>query len=275
MKILLVPTDFSKTSLNAVNYAADMAVAIKAQLLLLHVVQIEVISEPSVYPSQLEEDAFEFMKHGMQLLKIRLEKRTKNQVPVITKIEEGNVNIAIKEMNDSNKPFAIILGSKGATDFENFMLGSVALHNAKHSSYPVLLIPEKAKFKSISNIAFASDLYLKNAAPVIKVLREWLKMFRAKLNVVNINDRLDFESEKTKDFNTLKNRLKNYDAYFNYIVNDSVTEGILKYLKKNKPDIIVLMYHKEAFLHRFIYRSDFKKIIVHSATPVLIIPNNN
>ena len=42
MKTILVATDFSPAAFNAVNYAADMAIAIKADLLLLHVYQIPV-----------------------------------------------------------------------------------------------------------------------------------------------------------------------------------------------------------------------------------------
>ena len=45
MKTLLVATDFSNTSLNAVNYAADMAAAINAKLEVLHVMQVPVVTE--------------------------------------------------------------------------------------------------------------------------------------------------------------------------------------------------------------------------------------
>lgn len=273
MKVILAPTDFSKSSINAVNYAADMAVAIKAQLVLLHVVQIGMISESSVDQFQLEEDALEYMQPKMQLLKNKLEKRTKKQVQIFTNVTEGNINPTIQEVSDNKKPFAIILGPNDETGIERFFLGSVALHTAKHSAYPVLIIPERAKFTSVSSIAFASDLYLQNATTVIKTLKEWLKVFQAKLNVININENESFEPERTKDFNALKKHLNNYDVYFNYIVNDSVPEGIFKYIKKNKPDMIVLMYHKKTLLHRLAFRSEFKNIVVHAATPLLVIPN--
>ena len=43
MKTILVATDFSPAALNAANYAADMALAINADILLLHVYQIPVV----------------------------------------------------------------------------------------------------------------------------------------------------------------------------------------------------------------------------------------
>jgi nucleotide-binding universal stress UspA family protein len=42
MKTILAPTDFSEVSLNAVRYAADLAVAIDAKLLILHAVDVPV-----------------------------------------------------------------------------------------------------------------------------------------------------------------------------------------------------------------------------------------
>ena len=42
MKTIIVQTDFSPVSLNAVNFAADMAVAIDASILLFHVYNIPV-----------------------------------------------------------------------------------------------------------------------------------------------------------------------------------------------------------------------------------------
>jgi len=56
MKTLIVPTDFSPVSINAMNYAADMALNIDASLLLLHVYQIPVtFTEVPVVNISLEE----------------------------------------------------------------------------------------------------------------------------------------------------------------------------------------------------------------------------
>ena len=42
MKTIIVPTDFSSTALSAAHYAADMALSINANLLLLYVYQLPV-----------------------------------------------------------------------------------------------------------------------------------------------------------------------------------------------------------------------------------------
>jgi hypothetical protein len=49
MKTIIAPTDFSGSSLNSVNYAADLAVSINAKLVLFHAIPFPIaISEISV-----------------------------------------------------------------------------------------------------------------------------------------------------------------------------------------------------------------------------------
>jgi nucleotide-binding universal stress UspA family protein len=42
MKTIIIPTDFSPAAINAMNYAADMAIAINASLLLFHVYSVPI-----------------------------------------------------------------------------------------------------------------------------------------------------------------------------------------------------------------------------------------
>ena len=50
MKTIIAPTDFSPISLNAVNYAADMAVSINADLSLLYVCLLPITYGEAPYP---------------------------------------------------------------------------------------------------------------------------------------------------------------------------------------------------------------------------------
>jgi nucleotide-binding universal stress UspA family protein len=55
--IVIAPTDFSDVSINAVNYAADMAVSIDAMLMLMHVNEyIYAYSEAGVVDGLIDEN---------------------------------------------------------------------------------------------------------------------------------------------------------------------------------------------------------------------------
>jgi nucleotide-binding universal stress UspA family protein len=272
MKTLLVATDFSNTSLNAVNYAADMAAAVNAKLQILHVMQVPVVTDIPEYIPELEDEMYEQRTHKLQLLKQKLQKRTAGRVAVVCNIMEGGTNSIIKEVAEDKEPLAVILGSKGAGNLQNIVFGSVALHAAKHVQFPVLLIPEKAKFKSVSAIAFATDLVFENPAQLIKDLRRWLNMFNARLDVVYVDDTGNFKSEKEKQFASLKKHLSRYDVYFNYEVNQFVAGGISSYIKTQKPEMLALLYHKESFLHKLVFKDDLGNIVRNTNIPLLVFP---
>jgi len=272
MKTLIAATDFSKTSLNAVNYAADMASAIQGKLEIFHVTLIPVATGVPDYITKLEDEIHEQLDHRLKLVKRKLEKRTEYRIPVVCNVMEGNTNSTIKDFAENTKPLAIILGSKGVSNLQSIVFGNVALHTAKHAQFPVLLIPEKATFNSISTIAFATDLLPENSTQLIKDLRKWLRIFNARLDVVYVNDTSSFKNEKEKQFASFKKHFSHSDVYFNYVVNDSVQDGITSYIKTKRPDILVLMYHKDNFLHRLMHRSEFGDIFRSTAIPLLVIP---
>ena len=272
MKTLIAATDFSKASLNAVNYAADMAAAINARLEVLHVMQVSLVTDIPDYITEIEDEMYDNTNRKLELLKEKLEKRTAYRIPVACNIMEGSTNSTIKDVAETKKPLAIILGSRGVSNLETIAFGSVALHTAKHAGFPVLLIPEKAKFKSVSAIAFATDLVLENSTQLIKDLGKWLSIFNARLDVIHVNDTGSFKNEKEKEFTSFKKQFSNYDVRFNYLVNNSVPAEISSYIKANKPDMLVLMYHKESFLHRLVFRSEFGDILRNTAIPLLVIP---
>ena len=147
MRTIIAPTDFSAISLNAVNYAADMAVATNAELLLLHVVQIPatVIEFPltEMEYQEMTEDASEHLAKLVDQLCMR----TKEKINIHTKSMVGSVEHAVKELCNQKEPFVVIMGTKGAGAAERFFIGSKTLYAVNHLNYPVLVIPQNVSFK--------------------------------------------------------------------------------------------------------------------------------
>ena len=80
MKTIIAPTDFSAASLNAVNYAADMACVIATNLTLLNVCPIPVsfsdVPSPAYSTAELVSNAEEQMK----VLKENILLRTRDRI---------------------------------------------------------------------------------------------------------------------------------------------------------------------------------------------------
>ena len=68
MKTILAPTDFSASSINAVNYAADLALSINANLVLFHAIPFPIaVSEISI-PGDFIDDMMEASQKDMEEL---------------------------------------------------------------------------------------------------------------------------------------------------------------------------------------------------------------
>lgn len=139
MKIerIMVPVDGSDTSRRAAQYAAELAKNLGAQVMVLH------CHKP--FPVILGEPYFQtahnkIMDYVRELMIPYLELFEENGIPCVERILEGRPHEMIVEAATIEKTDLIIMGSRGRTDFEGLLLGSVT-HRVLHSApCPVMVI---------------------------------------------------------------------------------------------------------------------------------------
>src|SRR5688572_10294221 len=118
MKTLIVPTDFSSVSVNAMNYAVDMAQAINAGIVLLHVYNVPVsFTDSPVSPVSTVsiEEIKRTSEERLQELKKNLITVTAGKVEIFTEARLGETIEELEQICNSVEPLAIIMGSHGAT----------------------------------------------------------------------------------------------------------------------------------------------------------------
>jgi nucleotide-binding universal stress UspA family protein len=145
MKTILVASDFSSAASNAANYAADMALAINADLLLLHVYYLPVTySEiPAVIsPDDLMKDA----EKNITELKERLHRKTNSKLNIGTEVRMGIFFEELKTVCENIDPYTVVMGSQGTTATERLLFGSHTVYAMKHLVWPLLTVPPQGKF---------------------------------------------------------------------------------------------------------------------------------
>jgi len=272
MKTIIAPTDFSAISLNAVNYAADLAVAVNAKLLLVNIVPLPVTSSVEITIteetiSELQEDT------DKELLKLKDELllRTKNKIDIQSFSEFGTVEYDMEEICGQRKPFALVMSAKTSNVFERFFMGSNTLSAMRNIPYPVLVIPESCSFKNIEKITFACNLESTAGYETIKMLKEWIYFFKASLDVVNVNRRADIGAESVVNSISIQNQLAEFHPAFHFINNDKVEDGINSFLKKTTTDLLIAIHQSNSIFHK----SQSKSFLLHSRIPVLSIPGHS
>ena len=118
MRTIIAPTDFSPVSLNAVDYAADMACMLGARLTLFHAYAIPVpvgeVPMPAFSIELLEADA----EQKIEKLKEKLLARTGDRIIIHNEIRAGDVLFRLAEYCATVKPYAVVMGAETASGIE-------------------------------------------------------------------------------------------------------------------------------------------------------------
>ena len=268
MKPLLVPTDFSASSINSAKYAADMAIAINADLYLLHVLQLPVSTTEVPLTEELFEDMQEAAKSDMSNLKGELEKHTGGKVNIFTLIETGSIEHEIEEFCVRRNPFAVIMGSK-KNGAERFMFGSNALFAIKHLQHPLMIVPHDISFHSMRKIALACDLTDVNACIPVNILKEIQQAFHSSFDVLNVSKKNISDLKSNLEFLLLKDLLKDLYPTYHFNIANTVEEGITHFLEEHNIDLLLLIPKRHNIFE--FHQSHTKKMVLKGSVPIMTI----
>src|ERR1700712_4615980 len=113
MKAIIVPVNFTDSSRNAASYAADMALAMEAELHLIHFVEIPASTGEFPMNPYILEELQKSGTAGLNQLWDELVIRTKGRVTIYTNIEVGSVEQRLEEFCKARPPFVVVMGSTG------------------------------------------------------------------------------------------------------------------------------------------------------------------
>jgi len=137
-KRILVPTDFSEHSKRAAQFAATL-LAPQGSVDVLHVVEDNI--HPAYYVSG-QSSIFDIIPDLRQRSKHFLETFIKENIPESLNAKpivcEGRIAYQILKYIDENQIDAIVMGTRGMNDLEQFILGSVAERIVRKASQPVI-----------------------------------------------------------------------------------------------------------------------------------------
>src|SRR5262245_41540581 len=139
---ILVPTDFSKHSQNALAYAAAFAEKFGAELHLLHVVQdLSLILPDPVTGAPAIGPPIDQLTAAVQVaLKKLIQDNNLQQLTVHTEVREGTPFLEIVRFAKEKDVDLIIMGTHGRSGLVHVLLGSVTEKVVRKAPCPVLTV---------------------------------------------------------------------------------------------------------------------------------------
>ena len=189
MKQLLVPTDFSANSWNALEYAVRLFKNKPCIFYILHIGDLrhsDVNSNSFVFPT---EKVSVSVKEKLNTLFERIKTLPINENHNFISLQEyGNFINLIRKTITEKKIDLVVMGTKGASGIKASIIGSNTGDVITKVFCNVLVIPEKAQIRIPKEIVFATDYTLFYTYPILKTLTEILRISNAMFHVLNVSN---------------------------------------------------------------------------------------
>jgi nucleotide-binding universal stress UspA family protein len=259
MKDVIIPVDFSETSLNAARYAADMlAGKADARVILYHMFKEP--DEASTAAQYLESLKAEMVQKGVQ--NIEMEK------------EQGDDLIDnLGRLAYQKTAELIIMGISEKDEWRQIFIGSNTLKMADANVCPVMIVPSDAKYSGISNIALTSDFKDVDATTPVLAIKTVLEIFNASLHIVNVDN--EHYVSLTEEYLTERSKMLKMFAEFNpefyFIGMNDFYEAIEQFSRDRNIDLIIIIPKNHSFINSlFSFNvSHTKKLAFNSTVPIL------
>ena len=271
MQNILVPTDFSDGAFKAIEYAVSFAKDFGGKLIICHAFEL-----PAQGIGLMIDISAELEKNAKIELN-KLEKRISESLNIeglsIDYIALlGDLNEVLKTLTEQYESDLVIMGTKGESDLASKLFGTNTVSAIKRCKVSLLVIPSKASYKPINNIAFAID-YLRPASDnKLKVLRSIALHNNAKLSLINVHtdgEIGEFMASTKEMQQWYEKQLEGVKIDFVFIENYMIEDGVFDFIRHNKVDMLAMITRKHGFFAKIFKKSISAELALHTHVPLL------
>lgn len=274
MKKILVPTDFSEQAENALKVAAQIAEKNKAEIYLLHMLELPMeLMDPTTQQQPTHNnppEALFFMKLARKRFDEIMDADYLENVTVHETVQFHQAFEGIMEISNEKNIDLIVMGSQGATGLKEVFIGSNTEKVVRNSEIPVLVIKDNIPIFDINDFVYASQFEDENKKS-FKEAAAFAKNIGARFHLVYINTANKFQTSEEID-KRVENFLKG-EKLDNYTVSvhngETIEQGILNFAKKANAGLVGISTHGRKGLAHLLNGSISEDLVNHAEVPVI------
>lgn len=278
MKKIILPTDFSDNSWNAIKYALHYFKETACHFYILNtytpiIYQVEYM-EVGTAQFGLIDSMKETSNEGLNNIRNKINLEFKNPKHSFTEISSFNTLIAeISEQTSNNGVDYVVMGTKGATGAAEILFGSNTMHVIKNAKCPVLAIPSGFSFEKPLEILFPSDYEIEFQKEHIQPIMHVANTFHSRVNIMNASFGYELSDYQESNKKKLEDFFKKTAHIFHSVSNQTVEDAIAKFQLKNRINLLIMINNKHSFFENLFFRSTINHIGFHLNIPFLVIPS--
>lgn len=279
MKSILLPTDFSNNSINAINYAVELLKDEECEFYVLNIQKassfvsddlMTMTSSATVYHTLID-IAKKSIKNVIDEVKSTYKNKNHTFYSIV---DYDNFVDGINQACESRHIDLIIMGTKGASGAEKALFGSNTARVMQRCSTPVLAIPDGCKFNGLDKIAFTSNYLIEYHKEDIQALLDISSLYKSSIDILHVSTEKLTETQKTNKtildtyFESLSHEFVNLDA-------SDVFRAIQDYIQNNKIKILAMTSRQHSFFERLFTRHLVEAFAFDIDIPFLVMENSN
>lgn len=254
---IIIPIDFSETSLNAARFTAKM-LAGKTDAVAVLYNNYDNEDDYDVVIGYQENLKKEFLKNGV--INVEYE----NEMG-------GDLIENITRMAHTTRATMIVMGITGKSEVRQAMFGSNTLKLVDKNLLPVMIVPPDAVYKGIHNVAFASDFKDVEATTPSTLINGVLDMFKPMLHIVNVSREhyVSLTDEVQVGKKAFQAMFNNLQTEFYFITSGDFYEALDTFVKDYNIDVLLTIPKHQSNAISLFKSTHTKRLAYHSRIPIL------
>ncbi len=271
---IIAATNFSSIANNAVTYAAGLAKATGAKLILFNSFSLSVHSANSLITAesmqkQMDKAALRLQTFGAEiadLFKISVESICsysflEDELPLI--ITQTNANLVVMGMAERS--------------LEQDLMGNSTTAVIKNLNIPVLAVPQNARFLNAKKILYACDTLSLSSIKRFTWIRRVIGNLGSEIEFFSVDEKLDeIKEEQGKVLlnSSIEKEFEDVKYIYKNVRSNAVINEIRKEIKNFEADILVMVPQKYGFWDSLVHKSKTRIMAAGLDIPLLSIPKN-
>lgn len=267
---ILVPIDFSPSSINALEYGIRLAESTGSELIIMHAYRLlkPHVKSYTSYGKSLREVLNKEYNEQFRKIEKRLLKDSK--VEYEFQLEIGFAADIIESIVQSRVLDLIVMGAKGDGALEK-LLGSTTTTVINSTNVPVMVIPEDAKYSELHKLTLASDHHTLKNPEILNIVKELADTFHPEIHILHLNNSISNPPDEDPGSLQFKKELAGEKIFFHFENEPDIEKGILKYCERDNSDLLVMIPRHHNLIESIIRKSYTSKMLRSSRIPVLAI----
>ncbi|TBN02998.1 universal stress protein [Hyunsoonleella flava] len=278
MKAVLLPTDFSKNSLNAINYAVKLLKDKPCEFYFLNVQKassflsddmMTVSSSATVYKT-LVEAAKTSIENIISELKLKYPNKHHKFFSIV---DYDNFIDAIHQSVEKHDIDLIVMGTKGATGFQKVLFGSNTVRVINRCTTPILAIPSGCEYHELNKIAFTANHIELYTEAALTTLGNILENYNAQLTILHLAGPNTIAHKKMDNMTFFDTNFPEAQHDYIDVVDRDIVSTISNYMKNQDFNMLAMVKKPHSFLERLLHTYTEEKIGYAFDMPFLVLTN--